>query len=223
MTQHDPSGGGSISFRFFCPIGRAFRIKMHFHCCVLPQSDLSVVLLKGLSDYPTSRTLRVAAYWDRTRTDERRSRWSSPRSKSKGWPCPAAWRSTAKRWTPSGTEGFDDVESSIYDYYFEMLSGLAANRTERGKNVVITLNYDLLVEEAARRLNVPVTCELGSTGVAIEPDAEVRDVGHVSDTEDLHGSMNWAREGRRFDPCVSGLRTRAVARTGAAAPATHLE
>ena len=29
-------------------------------------SDLSVVLLKGLSDYPTSRTLRVAAYWDRT-------------------------------------------------------------------------------------------------------------------------------------------------------------
>ena len=74
-----------------------------------------------------------------------------------------------------------------------MLSGLAANRTERGKNVVITLNYDLLVEEAARRLNVPVTYELGSTGVAIEPDAEV-ETSATFQILKLHGSMNWAEK-----------------------------
>ncbi len=67
------------------------------------------------------------------------------------------------------------------------------NRTERGKNVVITLNYDLLVEEAARRLNVPVTCELGARASRsnLMPKLETSATFQILK---LHGSMNWAEK-----------------------------
>lgn len=115
-------------------------------------------------------------------------------SESKGWPCTAAWRSAAIRWTPATPGGFeDDVESSIYDYYVTMLSGLAAGKTEAGKNVVITLNYDLLVEEAARRFNVPITYELSGSGVEIEGAAGI-EPSDAFQILKLHGSMNWAQK-----------------------------
>ncbi|HXT59278.1 MAG TPA: hypothetical protein VN699_11625 [Pirellulales bacterium] len=74
---------------------------------------------------------------------------------SRGWPTTPAWRDSAIRWLPASGEGEEDVESSIYDCYLSTLSGLAANKIGSGQNTIISLNYDLIVEEAARRLNIP--------------------------------------------------------------------
>ena len=109
-----------------------------------------------------------------------------------GWPCTAPWCSAARRVTQAAGAGEIDVESSIYDLFISMLSGLAANKTERGKNVVISLNYDLLVEEAARRLNIPIDYGLGDTDVALQDDAATGSTAAFQVLK-LHGSINWAQ------------------------------
>src|SRR5262249_39543565 len=93
-------------------------------------------------------------------------------SESHGWPCSDAWRSSASRCFAKPGE-FGDVESSVYDYYAATLSGLAANKMEKRKNVVITFNYDLLLEEALRRLEIPISYQLSGPGVEIEPSAGI--------------------------------------------------
>jgi hypothetical protein len=113
-------------------------------------------------------------------------------SKSNGWPCPDAWLNAAFVSSPS-LEQFD-VQSSIFDYYAAVLSGLAADKRERGKNVVITLNYDLILEEALRRLDIPISYALG--GAAEFEAAAGIDESHKDALQilKLHGSVNWAEK-----------------------------
>jgi len=116
-------------------------------------------------------------------------------SQTMGWPCTQLWRRTAVRCSPASPDDFEDVESSRYDYYVAILSGLVSNTTDAGKNVVITLNYDLVVEEALRRFNVPITYALTGPGVEIESDAEISAVGTGGfQILKLHGSVNWAQK-----------------------------
>ena len=64
-------------------------------------------------------------------------------SESNGWPCNEAWLNTAQRKIGPDSDGFRDVESSIFDYYAAALSGLtAAKRPER---MSITLNTTLFL------------------------------------------------------------------------------
>jgi len=116
-------------------------------------------------------------------------------SESNGWPCTDAWRSAATRWNSAGPPDFSDVESSTYDYYAATLSGLVAAKTEPGKNVVITLNYDVLIEEALRRLDIRISHLLSGTGVDIEPGAGIDESRpDALQVLKLHGSVNWARK-----------------------------
>src|SRR5262245_8806316 len=93
-------------------------------------------------------------------------------SESKGWPCDEAWLSTAQRRLDPDPEGFRDVESSVFDHYAAVLSGLNAAKLEPEKNVVITLNYDVVLEDALRRLLVPTSYEL-SGKVRFDPAAAI--------------------------------------------------
>jgi hypothetical protein len=116
-------------------------------------------------------------------------------SQSNGWPCTAAWRSAAVRWNASGPPDFSDVESSIYDYYAATLSGLTAAKRECGKNVVITLNYDVVVEEALRRLDIPISYQLSGSGVEFDPAAGIDESrAEVLQVLKLHGSVNWGHK-----------------------------
>lgn len=116
-------------------------------------------------------------------------------SESDGWPCSAEWRGAAIRWTAASPPGFDDVESSTYDCYSATLSGLIAAKREAGKNIVITLNYDVLLEEGLRRLAVPITYQVSGTGVEIDPAAGIHDsLPEAFQVLKLHGSVNWGQK-----------------------------
>jgi hypothetical protein len=116
-------------------------------------------------------------------------------SESNGWPCTAVWRSSAEQWSHSGPLDFSDVMSSIYDYYAATLSGLTAAKREPGKNVVITLNYDVVVEEALRRLNIPLSYQLSGGGVEFDPAAGIDESqSEALHVLKLHGSVNWAQK-----------------------------
>jgi hypothetical protein len=71
-------------------------------------------------------------------------------SEAEGWPCTALWRTAATRWVVGSDGAFDDIGSSVYDYYAALLSGLAAGQANMEANTVITFNYDLLLEESLR-------------------------------------------------------------------------
>jgi hypothetical protein len=113
-------------------------------------------------------------------------------SESRGWPCTDMWRATATRVT-SPSVGVEDIESSVYDYYVATMSGLVADRREAGKNIVITLNYDLIVEEVLRKFLVPIAYGITGGDVEIDPTAEV-DESRPDGFQvlKLHGSVNWA-------------------------------
>ncbi|MSQ50987.1 MAG: hypothetical protein EXR28_03760 [Betaproteobacteria bacterium] len=116
-------------------------------------------------------------------------------SQANGWPCTASWRSSAVRWNDGGDPGFSDVESSIYDYYAATLSGLTSAKRESGKNTVITLNYDVVVEEALRRLDVPISYQLGGDGVEFDSAAGIDEsAADGLQILKLHGSVNWAQK-----------------------------
>src|SRR5262249_52349030 len=113
-------------------------------------------------------------------------------SESNGWPCTNAWRSSASGCSTNPGDS-EDLVSSVYDYYGATLSGLAANKMEKGKNIVITFNYDLVVEESLRRLNIPITYHLSGPGVEIEPSAQIAALDAFQILK-LHGSVNWAQQ-----------------------------
>lgn len=117
-------------------------------------------------------------------------------SQTNGWPCTDAWRSAAVRWDDiEGQPVFSDVQSSIYDYYAATLSGLTAATMESGKNVVITLNYDVVVEEAIRKLDIPISYQLSGSGVEFDPAAGIDEpAADALQVLKLHGSVNWAQK-----------------------------
>lgn len=60
---------------------------------------------------------------------------------------------------------------------------------------MITLNYDVLVEEALRRFDIPITYKLGGTGVDFDPDAGIDEsVCEAFQVLKLHGSVNWGQK-----------------------------
>lgn len=115
-------------------------------------------------------------------------------SASNEWPCKDAWLNTARRKLDPDSNGFRDVESSIFDYYAAALSGLTAAKREPGRNVVITLNYDVILESALRRLDVPISYQL-SGDVDFDATAGIDESrADALQVLKLHGSVNWAQK-----------------------------
>lgn len=123
---------------------------------------------------------------------------SSPRevrlrvSEARGWPITDAWRASARRIDPAGDSS--DVFSSIYDYYATVLAGRTSRTNAPNRNIVVTFNYDLLLEAALTRLGLPFSYGLGAEGVTYDrsahstPEAEPDGLVLLK----LHGSLNWA-------------------------------
>jgi hypothetical protein len=114
-------------------------------------------------------------------------------SEARGWPITEAWRAAARRVVPAGGDS-EDVESSVYDYYASVLAGRTSNTDNPNRNIVITFNYDLLLEEALDRLAIPFCYGLSSDSVTYDSTARSR----REPTEGsllilkLHGSLNWS-------------------------------
>jgi hypothetical protein len=117
-------------------------------------------------------------------------------SEAEGWPCTSLWRTAATRWVVGSDGAFDDVESSVYDCYAALLSGLAAGQANMEANTVITFNYDLLLEESLSRLAVPFAYNVSGPDVEFDSTAEAQD-GRADAFRilKLHGSLNWAETG----------------------------
>lgn len=114
-------------------------------------------------------------------------------SPNRGWPIPSLWRKEARCGPSPGVSDSEDVECSIYDYYAAVISGRASNTENPNRNVVITFNYDLLLEEALDRLGIPYSYGLGSESVKYDTTARSAPTavrGAVLVIK-LHGSLNW--------------------------------
>jgi hypothetical protein len=117
-------------------------------------------------------------------------------SEAEGWPCTSRWRTAATRWVVGSDGAFDDVESSLYDYYAALLSGLATGQANMEANTVITFNYDLLLEESLCRLAVPFTYNVSGPDVEFDSTAKAQDErADAFRILKLHGSLNWAETG----------------------------
>jgi hypothetical protein len=113
-------------------------------------------------------------------------------SPARGWALTDKWRDSAKRVDQAGPDSFD-VLSSIYDSYASLLAGRTSKVSERNQNVVITFNYDLLLEAALERLGIPFSYGLGSEHVTYDP-AAIATPDLVPDgllLLKMHGSLNW--------------------------------
>lgn len=131
-----------------------------------------------------------------------------------GWPVTDRLRKSAKRIT--GARSSQDIESSIYHYYAAFLSGLSSQKMRPGSNTIITLNYDLLLEESLRDLAIPIAYDLAGSGVTIDPTADIND-GNASALRilKLHGSTNW---GERADGSLIVHATHEGVRAGGLKP-----
>ena len=112
-------------------------------------------------------------------------------SEERGW-LTQAWRETATRIDTADSDS-KDIYCSIYDYYASVLSGYTSGTNNPNENVVITFNYDLLLEDALTRLGLPFSYGLGDGVAYHEPARFTPDVG--SDEMlllKMHGSLNWA-------------------------------
>jgi len=124
----------------------------------------------------------------RSRPPEARMRVSPIR----GWPITPAWRAAARRVSTASSDS-EDVESSVYDYYAAVLAGRTSSTENPNRNVVITFNYDLLLEQALDRLGIPFCYGLGRDNVTY--DSTARSVPEPAGGSllilKLHGSLNW--------------------------------
>jgi hypothetical protein len=80
-----------------------------------------------------------------------------------------------------------------YDFYMGLINGRLCEQAESRSNTIITFNYDLVVEESLRLIDVPFSYTLPSE-VAIDDTA--RSTGITGETDalrllKLHGSVNW--------------------------------
>ncbi len=113
-------------------------------------------------------------------------------SPARGWPVSDVWRASARRFNEAGGDSFD-IECSIYDYHASVLAGRTSNTADGSQNVVITFNYDLLLEAALARLGISFSYGLGSDGVTYDPRAvSTPDVDRNGLLIlKMHGSLNW--------------------------------
>ena len=107
------------------------------------------------------------------------------------WALSDAWQAAATRISSAGNS--EDVHSSVYHYYASVLAGLTSMTHNPNRNVVITFNYDLILEEAIEHLGIPFSYGLGSKSVTYDPTAQsTRDPGSGAlFFLQLHGSLNW--------------------------------
>ena len=135
-------------------------------------------------------------------------------SAARGWTVTPAWRAAARRISPANTDS-EDVECSAYDYYASVLAGRTSSTDNPNRNVVITFNYDLLLEEALDRLAIPYCYGLGSGNVTYDPTAHStpEPEGGSLLILKLHGSLNW---GLRQDDSLTifGSYDKAIAASG---------
>ena len=111
------------------------------------------------------------------------------------WPITEAWKNAASRITAPGDGR--DIHSSCYDYYAAVLAGRTSNTEQGRQNVVLTFNYDLLLETSLGRLGIPFSYDLGTNGIEYEESAECLPEsrsGALSILK-LHGSQNWLIKG----------------------------
>lgn len=118
---------------------------------------------------------------------------------SESWPITAAWRAAAERISASG-DGGEDIFCSIYDYYAALLAG-RISRTDNGdQNVILTFNYDLLLETSLARLGIPFSYGLGDEGVEYHESATCASGSQPGTLKllKLHGSLNWSAANERL-------------------------
>ncbi len=119
-------------------------------------------------------------------------------SAARGWPITPAWRAAASRVSPAPDS--EDVECSAYDYYASVLAGRTSSTDKPNRNIVITFNYDLLLEEALDRLAIPFSYGLGTDNVTYDSTAR-------STTEPEEGSLLiLGPKGRQLDHRLRYLR-----------------
>jgi len=116
-------------------------------------------------------------------------------SAARGWPITPAWRAAARRITANPDS--EDVECSAYDYYASVLAGRTSSTDNPNRNVVITFNYDLLLEEALDHLAIPFSYGLGNANVTYDSTARStpEPEGGSLLILKLHGSLNWGLRG----------------------------
>lgn len=135
-------------------------------------------------------------------------------SAARGWVVTPAWRAAARRISGANPDS-EDVECSVYDYYASVLAGRTSSADAPNRNVVITFNYDLLLEEALDRLGIPFSYGLGGENVTYDAAARSTrepDGGSLLILK-LHGSLNWGlREGNSIT--VFGSYDSAIAASG---------
>jgi hypothetical protein len=107
-------------------------------------------------------------------------------------------------------EGAKPQAMDAYTHYLAMLLGMYREGTMKGRNTIITFNYDCLVEQALGSLGVPWTYgfngyrpmvnysekakALGmTTGLEEHPPEESKSVGLYK----IHGSVNWGRKAEK--------------------------
>jgi hypothetical protein len=106
------------------------------------------------------------------------------------WPMTEQWRERASRIAAS--DDSHDVFCSVYDYYAALLAGRASS-IDAGENIVLTFNYDLVLEDSLTALGIPYSYGLGTNGVKYDaaspclPDARSDALTILK----LHGSLNW--------------------------------
>ena len=97
------------------------------------------------------------------------------------------------------SEECDAYHIPLYEYYVGALTGLQG-RDHVGRNTFITFNYDTVLEQALHACGSVVDYGVPAGKLAIDPHAAMcRTAGHTSATQvlKLHGSVNWAYQGKR--------------------------
>jgi len=77
-----------------------------------------------------------------------------------------------------------EVTCSAYEFYLSSLLGNWNNETNFNQNTFITFNYDLLVEDALKKLSIPFTYGINSKVGVSNSELELLK---------LHGSINWGK------------------------------
>jgi len=77
-----------------------------------------------------------------------------------------------------------EVECPAYEFYLSALLGNWSNKKSFNENSIITFNYDLLVEDALRKLSVPFNYGIDLKNIDTSNQVEVLK---------LHGSINWGK------------------------------
>jgi len=99
-----------------------------------------------------------------------------------------------KNWSRPGTIPEIQRACPIYEFYLGLMTDSWKSPEQRkvdSRNTMVSFNYDLVVEEALRRLAIPFTYGFGE-GRVHRDDCS----GHKSDSDlrllKLHGSVNWS-------------------------------